>query len=93
MDQPGDDDYGIPVHVFAKNKQEQIRISLNEYKGHQYIDIRTFYLKDGKYLPGPKGVTLKKELYAELAKGVAELAPLLGIDPDAIDETPPEVGN
>lgn len=79
MDQPGDDDFGIPVHIFAKNKQEQIRISINEFKGHHYIDIRTFYLKDGKYLPTQKGVTIKKDLYPELAKGVAELAEVLGI--------------
>jgi hypothetical protein len=83
MDSP-DDQYGIPVHSFAKNKREQIRIALNEYQGHQYIDIRTFYEADGKFKPSAKGVTLNKDLYPELLKGVMELASVLGIDLDAL---------
>lgn len=82
-----DDRYGIPVHTFDKNKTERIRIALNEYKGHQYIDIRTFYLSDGEYKPSAKGVTLKTELYPELLKGVMELAATLGIDADSIVES------
>jgi hypothetical protein len=72
MDSP-DDQYGIPVHSFAKNKREQIR-----------IDIRTFYEADGKFKPSAKGVTLNKDLYPELLKGVMELASVLGIDLDAL---------
>jgi hypothetical protein len=83
MDTP-DDQYGIPVHSFAKNKREQIRIALNEYQGHQYIDIRTFFLADGEFKPSGKGVTLKKELFPELVKGVMDLAEVLGIDLDAL---------
>lgn len=91
-----DDQYGIPVHTFDKNKKERIRIALNEYKGHQYIDIRTFYLADGEYKPSSKGVTLKTELYPELLKGVMELAATLGIDAESIldsttsEEPPPK---
>lgn len=79
-----DDRYGIPVHTFDKNKKERIRIALNEYKGHQYIDIRTFYLQDGEYKPSAKGVTLKTELYPELLKGVMDLASVLGIDANTL---------
>lgn len=97
--QEDDDRYGIPVHTFDKNKKERIRIALNEYKGHQYIDIRTFYLSDGEYKPSQKGVTLKTELYPELLKGVMELADVLGIDADSIadsnltEEQPPKMDN
>ena len=81
----GNDDFGIPIHSFEKNKKEQIRISLNEFKGHQYIDIRTFYLDGADFKPSSKGVTLKKELYPELLKGVLDLAQVLGIDPEALE--------
>jgi hypothetical protein len=81
-----DDQYGIPVHTFAKNKREQIRIALNEYQGHEYIDIRTFYSTDGQFKPSSKGITLKKELYPELLKGVIDLAEVLGIDLDTLDK-------
>jgi hypothetical protein len=28
------DEFGVPVHSFRKNDREEIRISINEYKGH-----------------------------------------------------------
>jgi hypothetical protein len=90
MGSPEDDDrYGIPVHTFDKNKKERIRIALNEYKGHQYIDIRTFYLENGEYKPSSKGVTMKTEFYPDLLKGVMDLAGVLGIDPETITEAKP----
>jgi Transcriptional Coactivator p15 (PC4) len=83
----GNDDYGIPIHTFAKSKREQIRISINEYQGHEYIDIRVFYLADGEYKPSTKGVTLKKDLYPELLKGVVELGASMGVDPESIRDS------
>lgn len=80
------DDYGVPVYTFEKNKREQIRISINEFKGTEYIDIRTFYQENGQFKPSGKGVTLKKELYPELLKGVLELADVLGIDLPSLEE-------
>lgn len=83
------DQYGVPVHVFQKSKTEQVRISINEYRGHEYIDIRIFYLSDDdKFLPTKKGVTVKKDLYPELLAGVVQLGETLGFDLQ--QETTPE---
>ena len=52
------DEFGIPVHAFARTAREEIRISLNEYRGFEYIDIRVFYRGEDGFRPSKKGVTI-----------------------------------
>jgi hypothetical protein len=78
------DEFGVPVHVIPKGPREQIRISLNEYRGFDYIDIRSFYLSDHGYRPSKKGVTLKKDLYPELFRGIMQLGETLGFDDETL---------
>lgn len=79
---PGDEfgQFGVPVHTIHKNNREQIRSSLNEYKGAEYIDVRSFYEANGSFRPSRRGITLPTRLYPELLVGVLELGPLLGLD-------------
>merc|ERR1711874_464163 len=44
-------DQYIPIE---RNK----RITVREFKGKVYVDIREYYEKDGKSLPGKKGIAL-----------------------------------
>ena len=75
---PGDEfgEFGVLVHTIVKSTREQVRISLNEYKGAEYIDVR----------PTRRGITLPTRLYPDLLEGVLELGPLLGFD---APESPP----
>jgi len=75
------DDYGafgIPAHSFLKNSREQIRIGLNEYKGHEYIDVRAFYMAKTGWRPSSKGVTIPVGMYPDLLRGILELGGQLG---------------
>jgi hypothetical protein len=78
----GDDfgEFGIPVHTLQKNNREQVRISLNEYKGVEYIDIRIFYQAKDEFKPTRRGVTVPKRLYPELLQGMIELGHMLGFE-------------
>ncbi len=78
------DEFGVPIHIFAKNSSQQIRISLNEYKGVQYIDIRQFYISENGFRPTKKGVTLRTDLYLELLNGVVLLGEALGYDNESL---------
>jgi len=42
------------------------KVTVRSWKGNTYVDIREFYEKDGKELPGKKGVSLKAGDYGLL---------------------------
>ena len=92
MPEDGDSsgEYGTLVQAIQRDQRNQIRISLSEYKGHEYIDIRLFYLgrEDGaRYHPTKKGITLPTDAYGELLKGVIELGSTLGlVDPETLPD-------
>ena len=79
---PGDEfsEFGIPVHTIIKGRREQIRISLNEYKGSEYIDLRSFFQAEKGFNPTRRGITIPIRMYANLLEGALELGPLLGFD-------------
>lgn len=75
-----DDSFGIPIYTISKSGSEEIRISLNEFRGLTYIDLRVFYRSPKGFLPTKKGITLKREHAPDLIQGIAELASALGLD-------------
>ena len=66
----------MATHVmeFPKNAQEMVRISISEYRGKTYGDIRVYYQDDeGEWRPTKKGVTLAPDRIPELRTGVGAL--------------------
>lgn len=49
---------------FALDKNKLVRV--RTFKGKAYVDIREYYQKDGKTLPGKKGISLNPELWRKL---------------------------
>ena len=62
-----------------KNSREEIRVQLREFKGHQLLDIRTFYFtsEGGEAKPSPKGVSVAIRLLPQLKEAVLEAEKVL----------------
>ncbi|KAF2802051.1 PC4-domain-containing protein [Mytilinidion resinicola] len=59
------------------------RISIAEFKGKTFVNIREYYEKDGKTLPGKKGIMLPPEQFATLLAALPQIENVLsesGID-------------
>ena len=68
---------GNVVHKFQKNATEEVRFTLEEYKGRNCLDIRCYLLPptgQGKAKPTRKGITLRVEQFHDLEKGIASLS-------------------
>jgi len=60
------------VCVFQKNKFQEVRVGIREYKGNDLIDIRTWTMTQGseEMVPTAKGVSINVHLLADLKKAV-----------------------
>ena len=67
------------VAVFQKNKFQEIRVGIREFKGNDLIDIRTWTMTQGadEMVPTAKGVTMKIGLLPELRKSLEEAEKIL----------------
>lgn len=63
------------VFVFQKNKFQEIRVGIREYKGNDLIDIRTWTLTQGseEMVPTAKGVSINVNLISDLKKALEEV--------------------
>ncbi|XP_073243364.1 uncharacterized protein [Porites lutea] len=51
---------------FVFQLTDKRRVSVRDFRGKLYVDIREFYEKDGEYLPGKKGISLNVEQWEKL---------------------------
>ena len=51
---------------FSLALSETRRVSVGEYRGRKHVSLREFYLKDGAWLPGKKGINLSVEQWRSL---------------------------
>lgn len=59
------------IHSFQKNPDEEVRLTLKEYKERRYLDLRLWFQSsnDGEFYPTKKGLTLSLDYLGELKKG------------------------
>ena len=67
------------VTVFKKNKFQEIRVGVREFKGNDLIDIRTWTMTQGseEMVPTAKGVSLNINLLSDLKKSIDEVERVL----------------
>ena len=61
--------------TIPRSATERIEVSINEFKGKKYLDLRTFYTTDDgeSWLPTKKGITISPD-NLELLKDAIEQA-------------------
>lgn len=56
-----------PVATIRKSAREELRVSVDEFRGHELINLRVWFEgEDGEIRPGKQGVALWIELLPEL---------------------------
>jgi len=63
------------VASFPKNKYEEVRVQIKEYKGYDLIDLRIWTDVKGQdeKVPTTKGLSLNVELFSQLKKAINSL--------------------
>ncbi len=67
------------ISCFPKNKFEEIRVQIKEYKGYDLLDIRVYTsLKDSEdKIPTGKGLSINVSHFQELKKAILEAESVL----------------
>ena len=67
------------VATFKKNKFQEIRVGIREFKGNDLIDIRTWTLTQGteEMVPTAKGVSINIHLLEDLKASIAKVEGIL----------------
>jgi len=67
------------VSVFPKNKFQEIRVGIREFKSNDLIDIRTWTMTQGadQMVPTAKGVTVNVHLLPQLLKALQDAQKIL----------------
>ncbi|KAI8030955.1 hypothetical protein ACSBR2_009290 [Camellia fascicularis] len=68
-DDDSDDGDDVVVCEISKNR----RVSVRNWQGKIVVDIREFYVKDGKQMPGKKGISLPMDQWNVLRDHVDEI--------------------
>jgi hypothetical protein len=61
--------------MIAKNAREEIRVSVDDYRGIALANIRTWYRDGDEFRPGKQGLALRLELLPELIEALREVQP------------------
>jgi hypothetical protein len=67
------------VSVFPKNKFQEVRVGIREFKGNDLIDIRIWTIAQGadQMVPTAKGVTVNISLLPQLLKALQDAQELI----------------
>lgn len=68
------------VTEFARNDREIVRVTIDQYRGHDVVSIRNFYqASGGEWKPGRGGMTMAVRHLPALIKALTEAADCAGV--------------
>jgi hypothetical protein len=67
------------ISVFPKNKFQEVRVGIREFKGNDLVDVRIWTNAQGadQMVPTAKGVTINVHLLPKLLKALGETEKIL----------------
>lgn len=67
------------VSVFSKNKFQEVRVGIREFKGNDLVDVRIWTISQGadQMVPTAKGVTINIHLLPQLLKALTDTEKIL----------------
>lgn len=66
-----------------KNRRDIIRVQESTYHGQEFVDVRTYFQKEGERRPSKSGIMMKPEQARQVARAILDvLATLDGGDDD-----------
>ncbi len=69
---------GDVVASFEKNSREEVRVSVDEFRGRKIINVRVYYRSQaGDWAPGKQGIAMSVDRYRDLADAVLQLGEYL----------------
>lgn len=69
------------IAAFQKNSREQVRVVVKEYRGHEIVDIRAYWTKDGTdWFPSKKGLAITTDKLPLLLGALHKAAEIAGED-------------
>ena len=59
------------IATIPKNTREELRVTLEEYRGHHIANLRVWYdVGDGEMRPGKQGLALRLDLLGDLQSAI-----------------------
>ena len=67
------------IATFKKNKFQEIRVGVREFKGNDLVDIRTWTMTQGSddMVPTAKGVSINVQIFKDLKGALAQVEEVL----------------
>ena len=61
----------MTINEIEKNMKEKIRVSIEEFRDHKFIDCRVYFEDDsGTWRPTKKGIALKSDCIGEVIEAL-----------------------
>ena len=81
-------EYPQILTTVPRSATEEIQVSINEYRGKKYLDLRVYYTTDDglNWNPTKKGVTFSPDKLSDLKAAVEKAMAELGVEEESTEE-------